>query len=178
MKALLLALLSMAWLTAPALAEHHLQAESMPHVIEADVVQVVVAPRAEAIRRIQAELAVRGFNPGPIDGVIGPRTMTALRAFQRDEGMMEGLLTVETLTRLGIGVQRPVYPSRGTETPLSGGPGEPIPQQTSPAAQAPATPSTAPAAPAVMARTALPNFVGRNGVVNETAPLDWPGRRN
>ena len=86
--------------------------------------------------------------------------------------------SLETLTRLGIGVQRPVYPSRGTETPLSGGPGEPIPQQTSPAAQAPATPSTAPAAPAVMARTALPNFVGRNGVVNETAPLDWPGRRN
>jgi peptidoglycan hydrolase-like protein with peptidoglycan-binding domain len=177
MKALLLALIAMTWLTAPAMAEHHAQAADMPHVIEADVVQVVVAPRAEAIRRIQAELAVRGFNPGPIDGVIGPRTMTAMRAFQRDEGMMEGLLTVETLERLGIGVRRPVYPGRGTETSLSGASGEPMPEQASPATEAPTEPVAAPTAPAVVARTALPNFVGRNGVVSETAPLDWPGRR-
>jgi peptidoglycan hydrolase-like protein with peptidoglycan-binding domain len=162
-----------AWLTVEEAAR--LLDQSVAHVRRGDV--VVVAPRAEAIRRIQAELAVRGFNPGPIDGVIGPRTMTAMRAFQRDEGMMEGLLTVETLERLGIGVRRPVYPGRGTETSLSGASGEPMPEQASPATEAPTEPVAAPTAPAVVARTALPNFVGRNGVVSETAPLDWPGRR-
>lgn len=175
MKALLLALVSVAWLTSPALAEHHGQARDLPHMIEADVVQVVVAPRAEAIRRIQAELAVRGFNPGPIDGVIGPRTMTALRAFQRDEGLMEGLLTVETLTRLGIAVHRPVYP--GMTPPdgpsLSGARGAPAPDQAGPSADAPAVPP----APVQPARASLPNFVGANGVVSETTPLDWPGRK-
>lgn len=74
--------------------------------VEGDTAQVLVAPSADAVRRVQAELALRGFNPGPIDGIMGARTDRALRTFQRDEGLLEGLLTVETLSRLGIRVQQ------------------------------------------------------------------------
>lgn len=36
---------------------------------------------------LQRELSERGYNPGGIDGVIGPNTRRALRAWQRDEGL-------------------------------------------------------------------------------------------
>ncbi|MEM1105177.1 MAG: peptidoglycan-binding domain-containing protein [Pseudomonadota bacterium] len=65
---------------------------------------MLIAPSAAAVRRIQAELAVGGYNPGPIDGALGPRTERALRGFQRDRGFIEGLVTVETLSALGIAV--------------------------------------------------------------------------
>ncbi|MEL6569479.1 MAG: peptidoglycan-binding domain-containing protein [Pseudomonadota bacterium] len=86
--------------------------------VEGQTAQVLIAPNANAIRRIQAELAVRGFNPGHIDGILGPRTLRALQAFQRDEGLIEGLLTVETLSRLGISVHRPQHHA---QHPLVGG---------------------------------------------------------
>jgi len=74
--------------------------------VEGQTAHVLLAPSADAVRRVQAELAVRGFNPGPVDGVMGPRTEQALRTFQRDQGIVEGLLTVETLSRLGISVRQ------------------------------------------------------------------------
>jgi cell wall-associated NlpC family hydrolase len=39
--------------------------------------------RGEDVRRIQRRLQVHGFDPGPADGVFGPRTDVAVRAFQR-----------------------------------------------------------------------------------------------
>ena len=36
---------------------------------------------------VQNELAIRGFYHGPIDGVIGPGTSQAIRAFQKAEGL-------------------------------------------------------------------------------------------
>ena len=86
--------------------------------VEGQTAQVLIAPNANAIRRIQAELAVRGFNPGHIDGIMGPRTLRALQVFQLDEGLIEGLLTVETLSRLGISVHRPQHHA---QQPLVGG---------------------------------------------------------
>lgn len=103
------------WIAAPlALADGHGNSHAhrqmdTPGVcclsVDGETAEVLVAPSADAVRRVQAELAVRGFNPGPIDGIMGPRTDRALRTFQRDEGLLEGLLTVETLSRLGIRVQ-------------------------------------------------------------------------
>lgn len=86
--------------------EHAPHAGSCCNQISGHTAQVLIAPSSEAVRRIQAELAVKGFDPGPIDGILGPRTERALRAFQRQEGLYEGLMTTETLTRLGIGVTR------------------------------------------------------------------------
>jgi hypothetical protein len=55
------------------------------------------------VRAAQAELGRLGYNPGPIDGVIGPRTAGAIRAFQRAQRLPEtGSLTPETLGRLRI----------------------------------------------------------------------------
>jgi hypothetical protein len=36
---------------------------------------------------IQLKLLVNGFNPGPIDGIFGSRTHSALRAYERYEGL-------------------------------------------------------------------------------------------
>jgi hypothetical protein len=39
------------------------------------------------VRAAQAHLVYRGFNPGAIDGVMGPRTRAALQAFQQKVGL-------------------------------------------------------------------------------------------
>lgn len=54
------------------------------------------------IRQIQVALKDRGYNPGPIDNVLGLRTKAALTKFQRDKGLPVGQLDLETLQALGI----------------------------------------------------------------------------
>ena len=55
------------------------------------------------IQRLQQALQARGFNPGPIDGVIGQRTMEAVNAFQRANGLpVDRYLNMETVRALGI----------------------------------------------------------------------------
>jgi membrane-bound lytic murein transglycosylase B len=45
-------------------------------------------PLARAEREeLQARLQARGFNPGPVDGIIGKATRDAVRAFQRSAGL-------------------------------------------------------------------------------------------
>lgn len=39
---------------------------------------------AGEIKLIQFSLALRGYNPGPMDGVFGPRTTRALNAYERN----------------------------------------------------------------------------------------------
>ena len=41
----------------------------------------------ERVRRVQERLAAAGFDPGPVDGAMGPRTRAALRAFQEARGL-------------------------------------------------------------------------------------------
>lgn len=41
-----------------------------------------------ATARVQAGLAKLGYNPGPIDGVKGGRTTSAIRNYQRDNGLL------------------------------------------------------------------------------------------
>lgn len=56
--------------------------------------------------RAQAALMRRGFYHGDIDGLLGPMTRAALRAFQQVEGIPQtGRMDIETLTRLGISIQ-------------------------------------------------------------------------
>lgn len=38
--------------------------------------------------RVQAGLSKLGYNPGPIDGVKGSQTSRAIRAYQRDNGLL------------------------------------------------------------------------------------------
>lgn len=55
------------------------------------------------IRQIQSALAAQGFNPGPIDGIIGEQTIQAMNAFQRSRGLpVDRYLNIETVRALGI----------------------------------------------------------------------------
>jgi len=58
----------------------------------------------EDVRMVQQALKQQGYDPGPIDGVIGPQTTTALRSYQKAEGMqVTGRADTETLGKLGVG---------------------------------------------------------------------------
>jgi hyperosmotically inducible protein len=53
----------------------------------------------------QQALKTNGYNPGPIDGYVGPQTTAAVREFQqREQLQVTGQLDPDTLGRLGIGV--------------------------------------------------------------------------
>jgi hypothetical protein len=54
------------------------------------------------IRNVQEALKREGYNPGPIDGIYGRATQRAIDAFQKDNGLSSGALTLETLDALGI----------------------------------------------------------------------------
>jgi hypothetical protein len=56
----------------------------------------------DVIRRLQSALRDAGYEPGLIDGVVGAKTMAALGAFQVDNGLPSGKLTLESLRRLGV----------------------------------------------------------------------------
>lgn len=52
---------------------------------------------------LQIALARRGYNPGVVDGVIGPRTRSALRAFQSTNGLpVTGVADYPTLRLLRL----------------------------------------------------------------------------
>jgi His-Xaa-Ser repeat protein HxsA len=58
---------------------------------------------ATQVRRVQEQLKAEGHDPGPIDGVMGPKTKAALKEFQRQENLQEtGRIDAQTLEKLGI----------------------------------------------------------------------------
>ncbi len=44
-------------------------------------------PTQASVRDVQSALAAKGFNPGPVDGKSGSRTVNAIRAYQRQNGL-------------------------------------------------------------------------------------------
>ncbi len=58
------------------------------------------------ITQIQRALKDRGYDPGPIDGVIGTQSRAAIRKFQQDNGLAVGVegrsIPYETLKALGV----------------------------------------------------------------------------
>jgi hypothetical protein len=55
------------------------------------------------IKKVQIALQQEGFDPGPLDGMMGDQTRQAIRAFQQAEGLAQGgTLTKETVQALGI----------------------------------------------------------------------------
>ncbi len=55
------------------------------------------------IREIQAALKSRGYQPGPVDNIMGSQTKAALVQFQKDNNLPIGQLDFETLRALGVG---------------------------------------------------------------------------
>ena len=56
------------------------------------------------VERVQQALRLRGYQPGPADGLLGPRTRAAIRALQRDSGQEpDGSISFELLDLLQTG---------------------------------------------------------------------------
>ena len=59
---------------------------------------------SEQVKEAQMALREKGFNPGPIDGVMGPKTHKALASFQRQQNLFaSGQLDERTVSELGLG---------------------------------------------------------------------------
>jgi len=54
------------------------------------------------VTNVQRALNDAGFNPGPIDGILGRSTSKAIGEYQRANGLSSGQLTIETLKKLGV----------------------------------------------------------------------------
>lgn len=61
------------------------------------------AGTAEQVKAVQQALKDKGFDPGEVDGKMGPKTQAALRDFQQKEGLKAtGRLDTETMAKLGV----------------------------------------------------------------------------
>lgn len=55
------------------------------------------------VKAVQQALKDKGHDPGPVDGVMGPKTQAALRDFQKSSGIREsGRPDNETMAKLGV----------------------------------------------------------------------------
>ena len=58
---------------------------------------------SEQIREAQEKLQQAGHSPGPINGIWGPQTQTAVKEFQREKNLqVTGQLDQQTIQELGI----------------------------------------------------------------------------
>jgi len=58
------------------------------------------------VRAVQQALIARGFNPGAVDGIYGPRTAAAVQAFQSASGLSPtGVVCGQTYVLLGVNCQ-------------------------------------------------------------------------
>ena len=65
----------------------------------------IALAQSDQVLRAQESLEAIGFAPGPVDGLIGPRTREAIREFQRSRNLsMTGELDVQTQTALSASV--------------------------------------------------------------------------
>jgi hyperosmotically inducible protein len=52
---------------------------------------------------MQRALKDKGFDPGPMDGIVGPRTASALKEYQKSENLaMTGTMDRDTAAKLGV----------------------------------------------------------------------------
>ena len=57
------------------------------------------------VMEMQQALKDKGFDPGSVDGVMGPKTRSALRAYQKSENLTTtGRLDGDTRAKLGVPV--------------------------------------------------------------------------
>lgn len=75
---------------------------SVSTVISDDAVPARTAKsEAALVSRTQKLLLQVGYNPGPVDGIVGPRTRGAIREYQNAQGLrVDGTVSRELLTRL------------------------------------------------------------------------------
>jgi peptidoglycan hydrolase-like protein with peptidoglycan-binding domain len=83
-------------IAAPAVAQH---ATASINKLNMDAVPNI---EHDGVREVQSLLKQKGFDPGPLDGVNGPLTSGAIRAFQARYGIATaGAIDNQTLFALG-----------------------------------------------------------------------------
>jgi hypothetical protein len=73
-----------------------------PKVQAVDDGDDVVKATPAIMRKVQQALVNAGFNPGPVDGVSGAKTVTAIESFQKQNNIPTGKLNKRTLRALGV----------------------------------------------------------------------------
>ena len=69
--------------------------------LEASPAAQTPALTPDQVKRAQESLKAEGWDPGPVDGVVGPRTRQALRAYQARAGLPQtGVLDATTFQHL------------------------------------------------------------------------------
>ncbi len=56
----------------------------------------------EVVKQIQRSLKDAGYYKGTVDGLMGSGTVSGIRAYQKEKGLAEGGITLETLKQLGV----------------------------------------------------------------------------
>ena len=73
-------------------------------VLGLSLTATATAASSEEIRTVQKSLNDKGYDAGPVDGVLGTRTRAAIREYQTSEKLtVNGRLDVETAGKLGVG---------------------------------------------------------------------------
>jgi hypothetical protein len=82
-------------------------------------------PPPQVVARVQEYLSLLGYQPGPVDGVMGKQTRQAVEQYQRDHGLpVDGLPSEQLVAHMrdalqqGPGGQRPPQPPQ--QTPAAG----------------------------------------------------------
>jgi peptidoglycan hydrolase-like protein with peptidoglycan-binding domain len=74
---------------------------------QAQSAQQIQSVSPDLLQRVQRRLGDRGYDVGPVDGMWGDATQTALQNFQRDQGIQQsGQIDRQTLAALGIQPQQ------------------------------------------------------------------------
>ncbi len=70
---------------------------------DAETAIIAVLARQDRIQQAEETLKSRGFDPGPIDGVVDEQTHAAIRQYQKAHGLRNtGRLDIATSTHLGL----------------------------------------------------------------------------
>src|SRR5262245_60648901 len=77
----------------------------------------------EQVKAVQQALKDKGHDPGAVDGVMGPKTRTALKDFQKKEGIKDtGQMDLETMAKLGVEAKTSSEGSASSGSTASGSP--------------------------------------------------------
>ncbi len=75
----------------------------MALVVGMSVTPTFAAQGTDRTRLAQQELKNKGYSPGPIDGIDGPKTEAAISAYQKDKHLaVDGRLNAEVMDSLGL----------------------------------------------------------------------------
>jgi C1A family cysteine protease len=74
-----------------------IEGATLPHTTPVSDPVIRRGSRGEAVMRLQTALTQLGFGPGPIDGIFGPLTDSAVRAYQSSRGLLvDGVVGPQT----------------------------------------------------------------------------------